>query len=393
MAARQNYYAESTAESTTTSTSYQDKTTLTFTPDDSATYFIFATWLHTNSSTSHRQIANLIRTSGTPVTFSELDERNFATNEYRSGFVVGIDAFGASPGEQTYKIQHKSSNASGTEKIKEAKILAIKKDSLDEYAESLTRATTTSTVSYVDGVTKTFTPGTTGDYIIFAQAVVDSSATNRFPQVKLNVDGTETGFQQLAVRDTATGKSYFGTLVKVNLTNSSHTIKLQYKISASGTMGITNQRLIILRADVFENVYYDEDDARTTTTAGTYQDKSVLTQTPEAFEHVIFGADITDNSDISTGYSTYTQLIEGATVIAEQIHQGMFDSSHRFPYVAMYRKTLAASSTTWKTQHKDENATAGIAYSRILLLQTDAASTISNKIVSINQAVKRSSYF
>jgi len=39
--ARQAYYAESTGESTTTSSTYQDKATLTFTPDANKDYILF----------------------------------------------------------------------------------------------------------------------------------------------------------------------------------------------------------------------------------------------------------------------------------------------------------------------------------------------------------------
>lgn len=393
MAARQTQYAESTGESTTTSTTYQDKTTLTFTPDDGATYYIFASWLHTNSSTSRQVIVNLIRTSGTPVTFNELNERNFDTGEYRSGFALGVDTFGASPGSQTYKIQYKSDTAAGTAKIKEAKILAIKAVTADKSAESLSRSTSTSG-SYTDKTTLTFTPDTTGDYLIFAQAELDTSSNNRFAITTLDIDTTEYSTQQLAMRDT-TNKAYFGAIIKENLSNASHTIKIKWKISAASTIGITNARIIALRADAFANVYYGEDDSRTTTTSASYQDKTTLTQTPTALEHVIFGNIVEDSADVTNGTGAFGKLIEGATVLAEQSHRNHFDSTNKFPYTALYRKTLAASSTTWKTQTHSETAgqTSGAAYSRILIIQTDDIAVIPNKIVSTQQSIKRSNYY
>lgn len=385
MAARQTQYAESTGESTTTSTSYQDKTTLTFTPDDNSTYFIFGSWLHTSSSTARQVIANMLRTSGTPVTFNELNERNYHTAEYRSGFSLGVDAFGASPGSQTYKIQYKSDNAAGTAKIKEAKLLALKMDAADQYAESLSRSTSTST-NYTDKTTLTFTPATTGDYLIFAEAQLDTSSNNRYAIVTLDIDGTEYSTQQLAMRDT-TNKAYFGAIIKKSLSNASHTIKIKWKISASSTIGIANARIIALRADAFANVYYGENDSRTTTTSTTYQDKTTLTQTPTALEHIIFGNIVHDSADVTNGTGAFGRLIEGATVLAEQSHRNHFDSANKFPYTALYRKTLAASSTTWKTQTHSETSgqTSGAAYSRILIIQTGDNVTTTKTITGISR--------
>jgi hypothetical protein len=171
------YYIENLSESTTKSTSYQDKVTLTFTPEDNSTYLIIASWLMSmNTSTSDQVKAKLTRTTGTAKDFNELIYRPKDTSDYISGGAIGIDSFGTSPGSQIYKIQFCTSDSSQTAKIKEARIFAIKLDSLDAYAQAEARTTTTST-SWQDKTTLTFTPPAQDNYLILAYATADGSST------------------------------------------------------------------------------------------------------------------------------------------------------------------------------------------------------------------------
>ncbi len=254
---RQYYYAESIAESSyNTDTNYQDKTTLTFTPDDNSTYLIIASWLMRQSWTSTWANGKLTRTTGTPKDFNELIYLPKDATDYISGGTIGIDTFSSSPDSQTYKIQYATSNTSGTTYMKEAKIVALKLSSADKYAESEEISTTTST-SYQDKTTLTFTPDTAGDYIIIATATVYGSSTSYDFRTQLSVDGVASSTSNIETANTS-NRYLWGIVKKVNLTAASHTIKIQYSTeSSSYSAKIAHARIVALRADEFNNNYYN----------------------------------------------------------------------------------------------------------------------------------------
>jgi len=367
---RQNYYAESTGESTTTNTSYQDKTTLTFTPDDNSTYVIVASWLMRESSTSYQVLAKLTRTTGTAKDFNELIYQPKDASDYISGGAVAIDTFGSSPGSQTYKIQYMTNNASGTAGIKEAKIIAIKLTNLDKYAEVEAR-TQTALTAYQDKTTLTFTPETAGDYIILASATGDGESASYDFRIQLNVDGT--AYSNYNIEPAYINNRYLWGMVKrVNLAASSHTIKIQYSSESTNTSreaGIAHARIVVLRADLFNNNYYSESETRVTTTSTSYQDKTTLTQTPLAQDHLIIGSAGIDGS--SASYSSYGQLIKDSTSYAEMLVETKDSGNQGYPYFTIKKETLANSSTTWKVQYKTENAsgTSGIKDARISVIE------------------------
>jgi hypothetical protein len=369
---RQNYYAESTAESSwNTDTTYQDKTTLTFTPDDSSTYVIIASWLMQESSTSYQVKAKLTRTTGTAKDFNELIYQPKDATDYISGGAIGIDTFGASPGSQTYKIQYTTNSSSGTARIKEAKIIAIKLTSADQYAQSEDRITTTQT-AYQDKTTLTFAPATAGDYIIIASATGDGASASYDFRIQLTIDGT--AYSNYNIEPAyATNRYLWGMVKRVELTAASHTVKIQYSAesaTAGREAGIAHARIVALRADEFNNNYYAESEARVTYSAdANYQDKTTLTQTPQAADHLIIGSAGLDGASASV--SAYGQLIKDATSYGEMLVETKDTSNRGYPYFGIKKETLSAVSTTWKMQYKTETAgtAAGIKDARIAVLE------------------------
>jgi hypothetical protein len=362
------YYAESAAESTTTSTTYQDKVTLTFTPEDGSTYLIIASWLMSNTSTSYQVKAKLTRTTGTAKDFNELIYQPKSTLDNISGGAIGIDSFGTSPGPQTYKIQFCTSNASGTAKIKEARIFAIKLNSLDAYAQAEDRTTTTST-SWQDKTTLTFTPPTQDDYLILAYATADGSSTSYDFKVQLTIDGT--AYSTVNIRTVNSANRYPWAVSKVvNLTAASHTIKIQYcSASTSGTAGIAHARIVALNLSRFQNLYYAEDEARTTTTSTTYVDKLSLTQTPPAGDYLILG--VAGLDEASTSYNAYAQMVRDTSSYGEMSIRPNSSSAQGHLYFSMKKETLSGASTTWKIQYETSSSSyaAGIKDARIAVLQ------------------------
>jgi len=365
---RENYYTESLGESSYNSnTSYQDKATLTFTPADNSAYLIIASWQLQMSSTNYVAYSKLVRTSGTATDLHERVHRPKDNTDYVAGGSAVVETFGTSPGSQTYVVQYRTSSTAGTARIKNASIIAIRLNSDDQYTASTARSTTTSS-SYQDKATLTFTPATSGDYLIIASASVDSSSTSRDWRAQLDIDGSTYNNSNVEPVSTSNRNSW-GAFRKINLSNASHTAKIQYSIESGATAGITYAHLIALRLDQFAANYYGETNTYTTYTNTSYQSHASVTGTPTAADHLILGY-AGGNSGSGT-YSGFWQLEKGGSSYAEMLVEPRDPTSLGFPYFVARKESLSAASTTWNMQARTENASiiVGIKDSQIAVLE------------------------
>jgi hypothetical protein len=396
MASRQIYYAESTAESSDASGAYVDKVTLTFTPDASATYYIIASWLMQQLTSTIRYVAGKLIDSTGAATYNEfLHDTADVTEDYYSCGALGIFTAGASPVSNDFKIQYKGENNAVTAKIKQARIIAIKSNASDQSAASTGQSTTTSS-TYQDKTTLTFTPASTGDYIILAAAEVLVGTAAKVVDVQLDIDGTKYNTALINIIDNATDAYMWAAVRRINLSNASHTIKIQYASDDNATtVKIQNARIIALRADTFDNNYYDEDTTRQTTASTSMTDTTVsITQTPQAVNHVLIAAGVLDSS--SATQDMYAQLVEGGVVQLGPHAEEVRATTNVYPFFFMYSKSLAASSTNFKLQFRAETSnTVGLDDGALSIIQLDAtpAGVIPNKVIQLNQAVNRASTY
>ena len=375
MATRQTYYAESLGEDTTTSATYGDKATVTFTPDASSDYYLFWSCLVICDSTSEDAYTRLYNSTDAVVLAEQNQEhRTTSGTPYRASHGIAKYTSGGSPASTSFKIQYRSEVGGTSTRIKEARVLVVKAHADDEYAESLGADTTTSN-SYVDtACSLTFTPASQGDYLIFGSADAKTSSSGDVWYLKMVDSASADVGEMIGVTRDATNFNPYTVMVKQNLTAASKTFKFQFHRTAAGTITLQNQRILALRADAFDNVYYAEDRSRATTTSTSYVTDASLTQTPEAKEHIIFNSAFVDNS--TTSVSVISQFYEDSTGFGEFNHRantGETSSGQRTLFVA-YRKTLPASSITWTRQHKVvSGATSGIDEDAIAVLQSAAS--------------------
>jgi hypothetical protein len=375
VAARSTEYNESLGEDSTTSATYQDKVAVTFTPDASSDYYLFWSCLIIGGSTSEDVFTRLYNSTDAVVLAEQNQEhRTTGGTPYRTAHGIAKFTSSGSPGSTTFKIQYASEVGGTSSFIKQARLLIVKAHADDEYAEYLTAETTTSN-SYVDtSCALTFTPATTGDYLIFSSADLKSSSSgdNYFLKL-LDPAGAAIGEMSCVNRD-GTNFNPWTTMVRQNLTNSSKTFKLQWHRTAAGTLTLQNQRILALRLDTFDNEYYAEDRTRATTTSTSYVTDVTLTATPEAKEHIVFNSALVDNS--TTSVSTVYQFYEDSTGTGEfnhRVNTGETSSGQRALFVA-YRKTLPAQSISWTRQHLViTGATSGIDEDAISVIQTEAS--------------------
>ncbi len=319
---RQFYQNSSDNESSTDSESYQDKCTLTFTPDANSTYLIIAT---ANINDTDGSLLRLY--DGSTVLFEHIYEESKDSDDYPATGGAVYVSFGDTPAEITYRLQY---HALYNAYIKFARIIAIKLTENDQIASATSRTTTTSS-SWQDKVTKTFTPGSAGDYLIIGSCTLDGSSNSYDVRAQIDVDGSAQ-YGLLNVEPGSyneTAQIPFLYFQKVTLTQAEHTIKLQYS-AESQTTGCQYAYLTILRLDDFPAVYSAEQDTEQSATTRAHK-LTLDTSAAEATDHLILASCRCTSK--STSNSVGVGLYEGTTNRGFQDEVEMHDTSNYRHYM------------------------------------------------------------
>jgi hypothetical protein len=370
--ARETQYDETLTESSHTGdTSYYDHQSLTFTPAASTSYLFVYSCQHNYSSSTGLASLRLYDDTNA-VTMAEDINQTTSTSEYKNSFGMAKWDAGASPVSTTFKVQGKASNSGHTIKIKNGSLLALALGANDQWAASDSESTTTSGTPQTK-TTLSWTPGSAGYYLIIAYAEVSNShSTGQQTIVKLS-DGTTAYAEASETKKSTSDYIRWGTATVQNLSGS-QTWTIQYSSGSGTTAKIRNARIVALRLSDFDNYYSAEDRTRSTHTGDTsYQDKLTLTTTPLNLEHVGIGVGMLDMS--ATTVQGQGQAIEGATTANQEHVVRMTNTNKESTFLTLYRKTLAASSTTWKIQYATSNQfqDVGISDTMLVLLQTEAS--------------------
>ena len=349
MSARQTYYAEALASDNNTSVTYKTMVTLTFTPDANADYlFFWSASIRQNTNLTADAKARLLNTTSVVT----LDEQNLESKDLTDWNPVGgfaREQFGASPAEQVYAIQFAPETDTNSVDMQDARLVAVRLDAADAYAESLADGTT-ALGTFQDKTTLTFTPGSSGDYLLFGSAGVRNQSDGDEMQVQiLDPASAAVGLMRYFPKD-ATNYVPWVTMAKQTLAASSQTFKIQFRNlpNLGDTIAIRYARLLALRLDGFEASYYAEDKTTTTTTtSASYTDKVTLTQTPAAVEHLLFQCGFIESRSASV--SAQCQGLDGATVLTSVIVEGQQQVSWRqASWFVAYRATPVAGAATLK---------------------------------------------
>lgn len=372
------YYAESNAESTyNTNTSFQDKTTLTFTPRGSGSqyYLLIASALVANSSTSYYTEAQFLQDAAT-LAIEQYRPSGSATTNYITFGAQKIVTLTAGT-SYTFKIQYRTNNASGTAKIKNARIVALQVTNYsNNVAESNTNTTST---SYVDKVALTFNASAT-DYLIVASA--DYSNANTGQRGKARVyDDTGAAVQGEMLFEPPASLLYrtFNMMRKASLTAGSKTYSIEYATTSSSSGKETysqNARIsAILLSDLGTNSYA-ESETETSTTSTSYVDKATLSFTPSApGDYLIIASAFTSPKNASD--VSYANLDIGGTSYAEMVFRPK-DSTDYMPFFSAVKVNLAAAAQTIKIQYKQTGGTAYMRNARLIAIRLDTMESYSD---------------
>lgn len=390
--ARQTYYGESLSEASTTGTAWADAAAVTFTPDDDSTYFYFQSAAHALTSSSSDCLHRLLNATSSLVCGLVNAEAKDLT-DYVPVFAAGVEPFTTGHGAQTIKSQISVETAGITARIREDRIVVLKKGANDDHEVSAGNSTTTSS-SYQDKISRNFTPGSEGEYLIIAFCNRRSSTTGINTFCCLDIDGAIYGEAGHSVADLNTYRPW-GTMVKVNLTAAAHTIKLKFRSNGTATATVNNAVLIILRLSDFVNNYYAEDRARETHNSSTFLTQASLTvSSPANQEHVVLACAQYDHGATTSSTSVRLQEVaSGTTNLTEIIEEPVNAATNNvLSWFVAYRKTLAAESHTWNIQHHNESSTivSGLKDKAIAVLQTGGDSSIS-QTVNLNALLEKQS--
>lgn len=232
-------------------------------------------------------------------------------------------------GTEALKIQQKTSLGTATSNVRTKFIKAIR---LDEYmyensdyyttgpqesaSDEVTDASTSSWTT-VKSLTKSFHPATTQNYIVLADMEVSNDDVSYECEARLTVDGTSTNTQTLDGEDVDDISGYVVADL-ASIGTGSKTISLEGKSVESAKCDFRRSRIYVFRANIFDQVAENESLTESTTTSvGTWVDKTSLTYTPNQSEDVLLLAShmlSADNSGTVTAIGIYNST--DATMLA-----------------------------------------------------------------------------
>jgi hypothetical protein len=352
-------YQESLEESATTSTTYQNKVTISFTPQVTADFIIIAAAEVQGSSTSYQAKACLAVGS---TTYQELAYRvKDPTDWYPFNGLKRLTLNGGT--NYLIEIQFCTNNAGGTARIRNARLLMLSLQS--EYAESEELSTTTST-SWEDKATLTFTPPSSGDYLIIATANYRGSSTSRDVYIQLIQDGTIVHTNNIGRPGSGTTANYytFGVMRKVTLDAAQHDFKIQYcSSSSSGVAGINYAHIVAINLSQFDDNHYAEDETESSPAPSTFTDKVVNTYTADDGDYLMLGSIsyCSGSNSRSVGIDFQTEDTSRQQLLVEHRNANDYESAF-----FMTKQTLSAGSKTDRIMWMGENANARVKNARLI---------------------------
>lgn len=234
------------ATTATATTSYVDKAVLTWTVPSNGTYLVYATAeIKRGSTTAARTAKAQMTIDGTSYAETFVAD-DVDVDTYRS--FSGVEIQNLTAGSHTVKIQFtKTNTTSNICSIKNARITAMRVDNTQFNVPA--NGTTTST-SYADIATLTFTPKTTESWLIMSHTDITSNGTTYLNYANLMVGSTQLSEGVFKVSNAAHYLP-FDAYHTISLNaNTSYSFKLQMKASA-GTLTYKNVGLYAIPKSIF----------------------------------------------------------------------------------------------------------------------------------------------
>jgi uncharacterized delta-60 repeat protein len=270
------FVAQDLTETTTSSSTYATKVSLTFTPSDTSEHWVVVgSWRQSSTGSSNAYagesqfLVNSVPRTGT-------SRVGFRQSENLWKTFTGVLKITGASSPQTVELQFAAFG--GTDAIDNARLIAFMipdpTNADVQYSENL--GITSDTVDPTDALTSTFSPPSAGDYIWMASGSNHEGPGGGSQGGLFAKD--ETGADQQNTREThipqANSFVPFSHVEQRTLTTGSKTFTIQHRPDdpdGSERQGLT---MLLFRSDVFDLVETANSTANNSTTSSTYVDKS-----------------------------------------------------------------------------------------------------------------------
>ena len=210
-------FVASDGESSTTSTSYQTKTTLSFTPTAADDWVILGFAEYKGTSTSYSVRARLVIDG---VTENEITVEPTNATDYQSYTAMKVASLSAAA--HTVTLDYSSESSSATAYIRNARIVALRKSSLDIQSNAVDTQQTLGAINVLCAAT--FTPAAAGDYLLIWSAEFSAGSVDYYNHMRASVNYV--AYNNMMAESQDTSDWYTATVFAVaNLAASSQSVQ------------------------------------------------------------------------------------------------------------------------------------------------------------------------
>lgn len=344
-------YSESLGESTSTSSTLTPKTSVTISAVSGVTYLAIWSCEIAVDDTGTTVEADL-RINGAQRGLCRFRARD--TTDYpRQGAIAVHTA--SSTASLTFDLNFRRQAGAGTAAIRNARLILLQLGEDDETASAVSNQQTSIT-TYVDALSLTFTPATSGDYLFLASGSVGNALTDiEF----LSPAGTTVNLISDALTNDNAGYAHWGMMWKETLAASSSTAAIRWKLtSGTGARNLAYAYIVAIRIDKLRAAQSTQDDSPDGGTDTTYQTTESLAATGLTATTrdtvAIFSQTVSGNN---TSYNAFMEAREAGVALTEGQHEprGTTIRNAISAFLA-YPVTSASASITFDLRRKSENA-------------------------------------
>ena len=347
-------YVSSDTETSTTSTNYVNKATITFTPSASDSWVVFAFAEIKNSSTSYLTGIRLT-IDGSVAQDSTIAPK--ATNDYQS--FAGMKVVTLSSASHTCNVDYRSSNASGTAYIRNARIVAIRKASLELYSGDGGDSGSDLTTTMTDYATASWTCPAATDYLAIWSAEWYASTSSYSTTIEGHIDGGAVDATTVYTNNTGNYYSFLATKTFSADANTAHSISTaaMKQSSSTGTHHILRARCTAfnLTTGRFSGFVMNRDGTESTTTSTSWQQKlTTNVAVSTAQDWLVLCTWRLANS--STSYSSETQVqLDNATTEADTMRRPS-NASDYFGCACVDVRNLSSGTRVFDVDYRTSNS-------------------------------------
>jgi hypothetical protein len=251
------YYSTSSKDISayTGNTNYNDKVSLTFTPNANKAYALFWNVVASGSSITNTNNVRFTKTSGTSVIYQQFDVTRDEVTEEHSYANVAIYTASASPSAETFAIQGRTSVITDSIYLSNAQITALELAADDVYTVATESVSTNnSTYSTTDSITVD-----AGDWYIFGSAGynVDVFNTPSTGSMGIRISDGTTNYMEIDswYSENVANWTPYWTIISVS-PGTSTTYNLQYRDNTAGSTSLRYRTLLGLKKSGFYESFY-----------------------------------------------------------------------------------------------------------------------------------------